>query len=40
MTELLRHPRVVATPHLGAATIESIERASNAAVDNLLAELA
>jgi len=37
---LLAHPRVSATPHLGAATTESIRRASEAAVDNLLAALA
>ncbi|RGC66987.1 Glycerate dehydrogenase [Micromonospora sp. MW-13] len=33
---LLAHPRVVPTPHLGAATAESVRRASDAAVDNLL----
>ncbi|MGC4891230.1 NAD(P)-dependent oxidoreductase [Micromonospora sp. DT227] len=38
-SELLRHPRVVATPHLGAATTESVRRASEAAVENLLAAL-
>lgn len=37
---LLAHPRVVPTPHLGAATAESSRRAADAAVDNLLAELA
>ncbi|MEU4569582.1 NAD(P)-dependent oxidoreductase [Micromonospora sp. NPDC023956] len=37
---LLAHPRVVPTPHLGAATVESVRRASDAAVDNLLATLA
>jgi len=37
---LLRHPRVVPTPHIGAATAESARRASDAAVDNLLAALA
>ncbi|MFB6392988.1 NAD(P)-dependent oxidoreductase [Polymorphospora lycopeni] len=36
---LLAHPRVVPTPHLGAATAESVRRASDAAVDNLLAAL-
>ncbi|MFI0796321.1 NAD(P)-dependent oxidoreductase [Micromonospora rubida] len=36
---LLAHPRVVPTPHLGAATTESVRRASDAAVDNLLAAL-
>lgn len=37
---LLAHPRVIASPHLGAATAESIRRASEAAVDNALAVLA
>lgn len=37
---LLAHPRVVPTPHLGAATVESVGRASDAAVENLLAALA
>ena len=36
---LLAHPRVVATPHLGAATAESAHRAAEAAVDNLLTAL-
>jgi phosphoglycerate dehydrogenase-like enzyme len=36
---LLAHPRVVPTPHLGAATVESVRRASDAAVENLLAAL-
>lgn len=36
---LLRHPRVTATPHLGAATQESAARAAEAAVRNLLAAL-
>ncbi|BCL12700.1 NAD(P)-dependent oxidoreductase [Micromonospora sagamiensis] len=36
---LLAHPRVAPTPHLGAATTESVRRASDAAVDNLLAAL-
>lgn len=36
---LLAHPRVLPTPHLGAATAESVRRASEAAVDNLLAAL-
>lgn len=40
LTRLLLHPRVVPTPHLGAATYESIERASTAAVTNLLGALA
>ncbi|XTZ14097.1 NAD(P)-dependent oxidoreductase [Micromonospora echinospora] len=37
---LLAHPRVVPTPHLGAATVESVGRASDAAVENLLTALA
>ncbi|GAA2594538.1 phosphoglycerate dehydrogenase [Dactylosporangium fulvum] len=37
---LLTHPRVVPTPHLGAATVESTRRASDAAVENLLTALA
>lgn len=36
---LLAHPRVVPTPHLGAATTESVRRASETAVENLLAAL-
>lgn len=36
---LLAHPRVVPTPHLGAATVESVRRASEAAVQNLLTAL-
>ncbi len=36
---LLRHPRVIATPHIGAYTAESVARAVEAAVDNLLREL-
>jgi D-3-phosphoglycerate dehydrogenase len=35
----LAHPRVIATPHLGGYTHESIDRATVAAVDNLLAAL-
>lgn len=38
--QLLAHPRVIASPHLGAATAESIERASAAAVEHALAILA
>jgi len=34
------HPRVVATPHIGGFTIESVGRAMDAAVDNLVRELA
>ena len=37
---LADHPRVLATPHLGGYTRESIDRAMETAVDNLLAALA
>ncbi|MCS5716954.1 oxidoreductase [Herbiconiux sp. CPCC 205763] len=37
---LLRHPRVLATPHLGGYTGASVSRATSMAVDNLLAHLA
>ena len=36
ITPLLRHERVIATPHAGGLTAESIERATEAAVRNLL----
>ena len=36
---LLRHPRVIATPHVGGFTDESVDRAMYVAVDNLLAAL-
>lgn len=36
---LVKHPRVIATPHIGGFTAESVERAMAAAVDNLLAVL-
>ncbi len=38
-SELLSHGRVIATPHIGAFTAESVSRATRAAVDNLLAAL-
>jgi D-3-phosphoglycerate dehydrogenase len=37
---LLSHLRVIATPHVGAFTAESVAAATRAAVDNLLAALA
>jgi phosphoglycerate dehydrogenase-like enzyme len=37
---LLSHERVIATPHIGAFTAESVAAATRAAVDNLLAALA
>jgi phosphoglycerate dehydrogenase-like enzyme len=36
---LVRHPKVIATPHLGGFTPESVDRALRQAVDGLLAEL-
>jgi phosphoglycerate dehydrogenase-like enzyme len=39
-TTLARHSRVIATSHLGGFTQESVERAMDAAVDNLLRALA
>jgi len=39
-SRLARHPRVIATPHIGGSTTESIARAMDVAVDNLLRELA
>jgi D-3-phosphoglycerate dehydrogenase len=39
-SDLLRHDRVIATPHAGGFTAESIERATQAAVHNLLRVLA
>ena len=38
--KLAAHPRVIATPHLGGFTQESVSRAMDVAVDNLLAGLA
>jgi D-3-phosphoglycerate dehydrogenase len=38
--DLVRHPRVIATSHIGGFTAESVERATMTAVDNLLAALA
>ena len=37
---LISHKRVVATPHVGAYTAESVSRATRAAVENLIAALA
>jgi len=39
LTELLRHPRTVMTPHLGGYTGASTRRASEQAVSNLMATL-
>jgi D-3-phosphoglycerate dehydrogenase len=36
---LLRHDRVITTPHIGAFTAESVSRATRIAVENLLAAL-
>jgi D-3-phosphoglycerate dehydrogenase / 2-oxoglutarate reductase len=36
---LVRNPRAVATPHIGGFTDESVDRAAEVAVDNLLAAL-
>lgn len=38
--QLANHPRVIATPHIGGFTGESVSRAMDVAVDNLLAVLA
>jgi phosphoglycerate dehydrogenase-like enzyme len=37
---LLRHDRVIASPHIGAFTEESVRRATQKAVENLLSALA
>jgi D-3-phosphoglycerate dehydrogenase len=37
---LTTHPRVITTPHIGGYTKESVDRATQAAVDNLLQALA
>lgn len=34
--ELTHHPRVISTPHIGGHTVESVDRAAGAAVENLL----
>jgi phosphoglycerate dehydrogenase-like enzyme len=39
LTELLRHPRTIMTPHLGGFTSSSTRRASELAVNNLIATL-
>lgn len=39
VSELLRHPHVIATPHLGAFTSASVRNATRMAVDHLLAVL-
>lgn len=36
MTDLYRHPRVIMTSHIGGFTDESVQRATSAAIDNLL----
>jgi D-3-phosphoglycerate dehydrogenase / 2-oxoglutarate reductase len=36
---LLTHPKVIVTPHIGGFTEESVQRAAQAAVDNLLSAL-
>jgi D-3-phosphoglycerate dehydrogenase len=37
--DLISHPRTICTPHIGAYTEESINRAVEAAIDNILMEL-
>jgi D-3-phosphoglycerate dehydrogenase / 2-oxoglutarate reductase len=36
---LVHNPRAIATPHIGGFTVESVDRATEVAVDNLLAAL-
>jgi D-3-phosphoglycerate dehydrogenase len=36
INDLLKHPRVVMTPHAGGFTEESVTRATKSAVDNIL----
>jgi len=38
--KLVKHPKVIATPHIGGFTEESVERATEVSVRNLLEELA
>ena len=38
-SKLLAHPRVIATSHIGGFTVESVERATRRAVDNILSVL-
>ena len=37
--QFISHSRVIGTPHIGGFTVESVDRAVSAAVDNLLQEL-
>jgi D-3-phosphoglycerate dehydrogenase len=39
-SKLISHPRVITTPHIGGYTKESVDRATEAAVENLLNALA
>jgi D-3-phosphoglycerate dehydrogenase / 2-oxoglutarate reductase len=39
LTELLKHDAVTLTPHIGGLTAESVQRSTEAAVDNLLKQL-
>lgn len=40
LNALIEHPRCISTPHIGGYTVESIERATDAAIDNILAGVA